>query len=84
MAIPKHSLMTWLVVQGRSLTQERKLKLQIQVEDTAYYLCEEKVMETNNHLFEDFNWTSAEMKAIHRWISVPVQNIGIVQVLQSI
>ncbi|WMV44651.1 hypothetical protein MTR67_038036 [Solanum verrucosum] len=53
MAMPKHRFMTWLAVQGRLLTQERKLRLQIQEEDTAGCLCEEKVMETNVHLFED-------------------------------
>ncbi|WMV26467.1 hypothetical protein MTR67_019852 [Solanum verrucosum] len=84
MAIPKHRFMTWLAVQGRLLTQERKLRLQIQVEDIACCLCEEKVMETNVHLFEDCKWTSTVWQAMHQWIEVPVHNIGIVQVLENI
>ncbi|XP_049382966.1 uncharacterized protein LOC125847373 [Solanum stenotomum] len=84
MAIPKHRFITWLVVQGRLLTQERKLRLQIHVEDTACCLCEEKVMETNVHLFEDCKWTSTVWQAMHQWTEVPVHNIGIVQVLENI
>jgi len=54
------------------------------VEDTACCLCEEKVMETNVHLFEDCKWTSAVWQAMHQWTEVPVHNIGIVQVLENI
>ncbi|KAH0686380.1 hypothetical protein KY284_016933 [Solanum tuberosum] len=79
MAMPKHRFMTWLAVQGRLLTHERKLRLQIQVEDTACCLCEGKVMETNVHHFEDCKWTSAVWQAMHQWTEVPVHNIGIVQ-----
>ncbi|XP_049406353.1 uncharacterized protein LOC125870027 [Solanum stenotomum] len=84
MAMPKHRFMTWLAVQGRLLTQERKLRLQIQEEDAACCLCEEKVMEANVHLFEDCKWTSDVWQAMHQWTEVPVHNIGIVQVLKNI
>ena len=44
-------------MQGRFLTEERKLRLHIQVDDTECCLCEERVMETTRDLFEVCNWT---------------------------
>ena len=55
--LPKHRFMLWLTVQGRFLTEERKLRLHIQVDDTECCLCEERVMETTRDLFEVCNWT---------------------------
>ncbi|KAH0710393.1 hypothetical protein KY290_012418 [Solanum tuberosum] len=67
MAIPKHRFMVWLAIQGRLLTQERKQKLHIQVDDTDCFLCEEKVMETNVHLFETCKWTEIVWQGITQW-----------------
>ncbi|WMV58159.1 hypothetical protein MTR67_051544, partial [Solanum verrucosum] len=58
LALPNHRFMVSLVVQGRLLTQERKLKLIIQVDNTDCCLCDEKAIETNVHLFDKCKWTS--------------------------
>ncbi|XP_049406369.1 uncharacterized protein LOC125870045 [Solanum stenotomum] len=63
-ALPKHRFMVWLAIQGRLLTQERKLKLHIQVDDTECCLCEEKVMETTKHLFEECKWSKMFLDGI--------------------
>ncbi|WMV27629.1 hypothetical protein MTR67_021014 [Solanum verrucosum] len=57
MALPRHRFFVWLVVHGRLLTQERKVSLHIQDDETDYCLCNEQVMETNSHLFEHCRWT---------------------------
>lgn len=56
MALPKHRFVVWLAMQGRLLTQERLIRLHIQGDDTSYYLCDAKVLETNAHLFVDCTW----------------------------
>lgn len=55
-ALPTHRSMIWFVVQGSIFTQERKLTLHIQVDDTECCLCNTKLMETNVHLFEECKW----------------------------
>ncbi|KAK4713368.1 hypothetical protein R3W88_019275 [Solanum pinnatisectum] len=72
MALPKHHFITWLAVQGRLLTLERKLKLHIQLDDTDCCLCDGKVMESNEHLFEKCVWVKA------------LENNGIKQALEGI
>jgi len=84
MALPKHRFLMWLAVQGRLLTQERKLRLQIQVDDTECCLCAEKVMETNDHLFEKCKWISTVWQAMNHWTEVSMHNIGIMKVLECI
>ncbi|KAH0723423.1 hypothetical protein KY289_006467 [Solanum tuberosum] len=81
-AIPKHRFMVWLAIQGRLLTQERKQKLHIQVDDSDCCLCEEKVMETNVHLFETCKWIKVVWQGIAQWTGIAMTNNGIKQVLE--
>lgn len=41
--------------------------MNIQVDDTECCLCDEKVMETNVHLFEKCKWTPAVWQVMHHW-----------------
>lgn len=84
MALPKHRFITSLAVQGRLLTQERKRKLHIRVEDTACCLCDKKVMETTLHLFVKCEWAQAIWKEMEQWTGIALQNNGIKQTLERI
>ncbi|XP_049368638.1 uncharacterized protein LOC125833517 [Solanum verrucosum] len=83
-ALPKHRFMVWLAIQGRLLTQERKLRLHIQVDDTKCCLCEEKVMETTKHLFEECKWSKMVWQEIVQWTGIYLINNGIKQFLDGI
>ncbi|XP_047264670.1 uncharacterized protein LOC124896857 [Capsicum annuum] len=55
-ALPKHRFVVWLAVQGRLLTQKRKLKLNIQVDNANCCLCVTQELESRVHLFEECAW----------------------------
>ncbi|KAK4733827.1 hypothetical protein R3W88_008088 [Solanum pinnatisectum] len=84
MAISKHRFMVWLAILGRLLTRERKQKQHIQVDDTNYIFCEEKVMDTNVHLFEVCKWIEIVWQGITQWTGIAITNNGIKQVLERI
>lgn len=84
MALPRHRFLVWLAVHGRLLTQERKVRLHIQDDETDCCLCDEQVMETNSHLFEHCRWTKEVWLEIQKWTGVSVSAGGIQQVLENI
>ncbi|KAK4717695.1 hypothetical protein R3W88_016033 [Solanum pinnatisectum] len=84
MSLPKHRFMVWLAVQGRLLTQERKVRMNIPVEDVACCLCDEQVMETTVHLFEECKWTLAVWHEINQWTRTKIQSNGITRMLDRI
>jgi len=84
MALPKHRFMVWLAVQGRLLTQERKVRMNIPVEDVACCMCDEQVMETTVHLFEECKWTLAVWHEINQWTRTTMQINGITRMLDKI
>ncbi|WMV12323.1 hypothetical protein MTR67_005708, partial [Solanum verrucosum] len=83
-ALPKHRFMVWLEVQGRLLTQEKKLRLHIPVEDNDCCLCDEQTMETTMHLFEECSWTKSVWQELMKWVGITLTNNEIKQVLECI
>ncbi|KAK6781874.1 hypothetical protein RDI58_019670 [Solanum bulbocastanum] len=71
MALPKHRFLMWLAVQGRLLTQERKLRLQIQVDDTACCLCAEKMGNTGSY-FKKRSW--------QRYVELSFTTLGVPEI----
>ncbi|WMV51210.1 hypothetical protein MTR67_044595 [Solanum verrucosum] len=55
-AQPRHRMIMWLAVQGRLLTKERMLRLNIPVDNEICCLCHSQVMETQLHLFAHCTW----------------------------
>ncbi|KAH0670588.1 hypothetical protein KY290_026001 [Solanum tuberosum] len=49
-AQPRHRMITWLAVQGRRLTKDRMLHLNIPVDNETCCLCRSQVMETTASL----------------------------------
>ncbi|WMV56909.1 hypothetical protein MTR67_050294 [Solanum verrucosum] len=84
MALPKHRFMVWLAIQGRLLTEERKVRMNIPVEDVACCMCDEQVMETTVHLFEECKWTLAVWHEINQWTRTTIQINGITRMLDKI
>lgn len=58
--------------------------MHIQVDDIECCLCDGKVMETNEHLFEKCTWMKSVWQEISEWTGIALQKEGINQVLGNI
>nr|XP_033513248.1 uncharacterized protein LOC117277926 [Nicotiana tomentosiformis] len=84
LAQPKNRFIMWLAVQRRLLTKERMLKLHIQLEDSSCYLCNCQVLETNEHLFKEYDWSKLVWQVVLQWIGITVQVADAKIMLESI
>ncbi|KAH0636089.1 hypothetical protein KY290_038313 [Solanum tuberosum] len=83
-AQPRHRMITWLAVQGRRLTKERILHLNIHVDNDICCLCRSQVMETQLHLFAHCTWLGQVKAEILSWGGMQVYPGEVRQVLEMI
>ncbi|WMV25245.1 hypothetical protein MTR67_018630 [Solanum verrucosum] len=83
-AQPKHRMIMWLAVQGRLLTKERMLHLNIHVDNEKCCLCRSQVMETQLYLFAHCAWLGQVKAEIFSWAGMQVYPSKARQVLERI
>ncbi|XP_060171508.1 uncharacterized protein LOC132602747 [Lycium barbarum] len=82
--LPKQRFIVWLANQERLLTKERLLRLHIPVDDETCWLCEEGILETQQHLFAECSWTMEVRNKLVAWSGVQMQRNGVKQTIKWI
>ncbi|XP_070015278.1 uncharacterized protein [Nicotiana sylvestris] len=57
----------WLATLGKSLTKDRMIGMQIQVENIHCILCNEDALESQDHLFAKCGWITAVRQELNIW-----------------
>lgn len=80
--LPRQIFITWLACQKRPPTRERLLTMSIQVEDENCCLCDERVLETQNHLFTKCRWTTNVKIMMCTWLGVQLPSRGVYETIK--
>ncbi|XP_070049962.1 uncharacterized protein [Nicotiana tomentosiformis] len=83
-ALSRHRFVMWLAIQGRLLTKDRPIGMQIPVENINCRLCEEEQLESKEHMFVDCGWIKAIRQEINQWIGQSVQEGDFKPILKRI
>lgn len=83
-AVPKHSFISWLIVQNRIMTKDRLQSRGVDLEDMNCILCRTGSPESTEHLFIQCTWINDIWKEMQNWLGVQTQNNGIKGLLLKI
>lgn len=81
---PGHRFITWMVVQDRSLKEERLRRLQIHVDNERCCLCDQLTEESSRHLFADCSWARKLRAEILQWARIHISKGDVQQTLSRI
>ncbi|XP_019266923.1 PREDICTED: uncharacterized protein LOC109244316 [Nicotiana attenuata] len=83
--LPRHRFALWLAYQQKLQTKGRLMQLNIPITDTAECcLCDQGILETQQHLFGDCSWFKDMKEALMNWARIKLPNKAIPELLRWI
>ncbi|XP_019251343.1 PREDICTED: uncharacterized protein LOC109230282 [Nicotiana attenuata] len=83
--LPGHRFVLWLAYQQKLQTKSRLIQLNIPITDNVECcLCDQGVIETQQHMFGDCSWFKDMKEALTSWAAIKLPNMAIPELLKWI